>query len=435
MWLSCANSQNNAGNLNFNSGNVNPQNNNNRANGFAVRPSQASAGAPFLLNIREQYIYMELTRSELDRLLTLAYLDARRNERNKYDQLKFELNLEDNLRKLREELYLRSWKPMSSMCFVVNRHREVFAPQFRDRIVSHLLFNMFYPLFDPLFIYDSYSCRVGKGTLFGIQRVEHFLRSATNNLTQTAYVLCLDIKGYFMHINHDILVDIVLGEMERHRKRWSSLIDYGFVEYLVRTLVCRTPASDCIKIGHPSDWDVLPDYKKMEHAEPGRGIIIGDVMSQLFSNIYLNPLDQYAKRTLCAPYYGRYVDDVRNVHTSKDVLMEHAEKVGRFLASRLSLSLNDSKTRILRADSRIDFLGAHISRFNRYAKPEIFAKYVGSQTGLDVPFETLQSYSGYMSHFQHREQDTLLYHLLKLKLYEKTNFDMGVEPAPLRELG
>ena len=37
-WSSAANSQDNAYNLNFNSGNVNPQNNNNRANGFSVRP-------------------------------------------------------------------------------------------------------------------------------------------------------------------------------------------------------------------------------------------------------------------------------------------------------------------------------------------------------------------------------------------------------------
>lgn len=40
-WCSSSNSQNNAYNLNFNSGNVNPQNNNNRANGFSVRAALA----------------------------------------------------------------------------------------------------------------------------------------------------------------------------------------------------------------------------------------------------------------------------------------------------------------------------------------------------------------------------------------------------------
>lgn len=378
---------------------------------------------------------MRLTRSELGTLLTKAYIDARRNERNKYAQLEFELNLEDNLRRLREELYLREWTPMPSMCFVVNRRREVFAPQFRDRIVSHLLFNMFYPLFDPLFIYDSYSCRKGKGTLFGIQRAEHFLCSATNNFSQTAYVLCLDIMGYFMHINHDTLVNIVLEEMGRHIKQWSRAIDYDFVDYIVRTLVCRAPASDCIKIGHPSDWDVLPNYKKMEYAAPGRGIIIGDVMSQMFSNIYLNPMDQSVKRTLGAKYYGRYVDDVRIVHSSKELLVEYAEQINELLKAKLHLNLNSAKTRILRADRRIDFLGANTERFNRYAAQKTFAKYIHAHTGTRAPFETIQSYSGYMSHFQHRDQDILMYHLLKQIVYEKANIDLGLATAPLRKLG
>ncbi|MGN0309177.1 MAG: reverse transcriptase domain-containing protein [Bacteroides sp.] len=378
---------------------------------------------------------MTLTRSKLDELLTFAYLDARRNERNKYAQLEFELNLEDNLRALRDELYHRAWTPMPCMCFIVNRRREVFAPQFRDRIVSHLLFNMFYPLFDPLFIYDSYSCRKGKGTLFGIDRNEHFLRSATNNFSRTAHVLCLDIMGYFMHINHNLLVGIVLEEMERHRKRWSHMIDYDLAAYIVRTLVCRAPASDCIKIGHPSDWDVLPDYKKMEHAEPGRGIIIGDVMSQMFSNIYLNSLDQFAKRTLGVTYYGRYVDDMRITHSSKDALAEYAERIDEFLQERLRLKLNTGKTRILRADRRIDFLGAETERFNRYARHDTFAKYIRAHTGTRASFETIQSYSGYMSHFQHRDQDILMYYLLKQIIYEKTNIDLGLAPSPLRKLG
>ena len=37
-WSASPNNNNNGYNLNFNDGNVNPQNNNNRANGFSVRP-------------------------------------------------------------------------------------------------------------------------------------------------------------------------------------------------------------------------------------------------------------------------------------------------------------------------------------------------------------------------------------------------------------
>lgn len=128
---------------------------------------------------------MKYTRQDLDNMVYMAYLEARKNERNKRSQLEFENNLEDNLRDLREALHKRTYKPSPAFCFMIEHpsKREVFAPAFVDRVVSHVLFGILYPLFDPLFIEDSYSCRKNKGTLYGIERFEHHLRSATNNFT------------------------------------------------------------------------------------------------------------------------------------------------------------------------------------------------------------------------------------------------------------
>lgn len=215
VWLSSANSQNNAYNLNFNSSNVNPQNNNNRANGNSVRPVQAFAGAAEGFFI---YTSMKLDKNTLDKLLTIAYLDARRNERTKRAALSFELDLENNLRILREELWARKYRPAPPVCFVIDTPREVFAPLFRDRIVSHLLFNMIAPLFDRTFIFDSYSCRKGKGTLSGIRRLEKHMRSCTGNYTKRAYVLHLDISGYFMSIDKGILYSIICAEIRGGRR-------------------------------------------------------------------------------------------------------------------------------------------------------------------------------------------------------------------------
>ena len=71
---------------------------------------------------------------------------------------------------------------------------------FRDRIIHHNIIRKLMPIFENQFIYDTYSCRVGKGTLFGIKRLEYFMRSATHNYTREAYILKLDLSGFFMSI-------------------------------------------------------------------------------------------------------------------------------------------------------------------------------------------------------------------------------------------
>ena len=101
-----------------------------------------------------------------------AYYDARKNKRNTMNQLKFEMNYERNLLELRENLVNRTYKIRSSICFIVFKpvQREVFAADFRDRVIHHLIFNYINPVFEDIFIEDSYSCRKGKGTMYGVQR-------------------------------------------------------------------------------------------------------------------------------------------------------------------------------------------------------------------------------------------------------------------------
>ena len=60
--------------------------------------------------------------------------------------------------------------------------KEVFAADFRDRIVHHLLVNRIMDRLEKNYwISDSYSCRVGKGTLFGAKRLKEQLNLASNN--------------------------------------------------------------------------------------------------------------------------------------------------------------------------------------------------------------------------------------------------------------
>ena len=94
-----------------------------------------------------------------------------------------------------------------SICFIVDKpvKREIFAADFRDRIVHHLIFNYINAIFEKHFIKDSYSCRAGKGTSQGIERVDHFIRSCSENYHKDCWILKLDIKGYFMAMDRNIL--------------------------------------------------------------------------------------------------------------------------------------------------------------------------------------------------------------------------------------
>ena len=179
-WSGSLNTSNSdyAYNLNFNSDNRNPSNNNNRNNGRSVRPVSES------INGRtSRLLPYKLTREQLLADLYKAYRMARKGKRNTHSQLQFEFFLEDELVKLRDELWTRTYAPSPCICFVIRdpKLREIFAASFRDRIVHHLYFNYVNPMFDSLFVSDSYSCRKGKGTTYGISRMEHHIKSCSNN--------------------------------------------------------------------------------------------------------------------------------------------------------------------------------------------------------------------------------------------------------------
>ena len=135
------------------------------------------------------------------------YFRCRKNKRNTINQLNFEADLEKNLFELSNELITKSYQPSRSVCFAVKKPklREIFAADFRDRIIHHLLFEHYERIWEPIFIYDSYSCRKGKGIHLAVDRLQSFIKKATCNNKTSAYCLKLDIKGFFMNIDKFIL--------------------------------------------------------------------------------------------------------------------------------------------------------------------------------------------------------------------------------------
>ena len=152
--------------------------------------------------------------------LVQAYIDCRQLKRNSTSALAFEQRLEANLCQLDDELRNGSYRPGKSICFVITRPkpREVWAADFRDRIVHHLLYNRISPRFYASFIADSCACIPGRGTLYGAQRLEAKVRSITQNWSKPAFYLKLDLANFFVSIDK-----LILRELDaRHVAAWRD---------------------------------------------------------------------------------------------------------------------------------------------------------------------------------------------------------------------
>ncbi|HPP65033.1 MAG TPA: RNA-directed DNA polymerase [Candidatus Paceibacterota bacterium] len=295
-----------------------------------------------------------------------AYFDARKNKRNTINALSFEIDFEKKLFELFKEIKERRYKISSSICFVCFQpvKREVFASDFRDRIIHHLVYNYINPLFERQFINDNYSCRVGKGTAYGIKRLDHFIRSCSKNYTQDCYILKLDIKGYFMSIDRLLLYQKVKAILFRYKDIIN--FDLDLVLYLLEKIIFNDPTKNCIIKGKKDDWVNLPKDKSLFFTEKGKGLPIGNLTSQLFGNVYLNDFDHFVKCKLGCKYYGRYVDDIVILHQDKEYLKSVIPQIKEYLKSNLSLEIHPNKIYLQHYSKGVNFLGATIKPYRIY---------------------------------------------------------------------
>ena len=308
----------------------------------------------------------ELSGSALFAEVYRAYLDARRHKWGSKSQLEFESNLEPNLLSLARDIERREYELSPSACFIYEGKvkREVVAAAFRDRVVHHLLWNWTNPLFERSFIYDSYSCRKGKGTLFGIRRASGFLRAASDDFRRDCWVLRLDISGFFMNIDRRILHSLVTKTLERYA--FAGVPSRNLCLYLLQKVIFDDPLERAVFRSPMSAWDSLPKNKTLRFARPFCGLPIGNLTSQLFGNVYLNPLDQFVKRELKVRLYGRYVDDMVLVHSERAFLLSCIREIREFLLERLRLRLHPQKIYLQPATRGFPFLGAFILPYRTY---------------------------------------------------------------------
>jgi RNA-directed DNA polymerase len=306
--------------------------------------------------------------SEDDVLFDLfqAYFDARKNKRNTINALAFEKHFEASLFELHSEIINRYYEPRKSIYFIVDRpvKREIFAASFRDRVIHHFIFNSISPIFEGLFISDSYSCRKGKGTHCGIRRIDHFIRSCSENYSKDCYILKLDIKGYFMAMNRALLFEKVKSGLLHDRHEYVR--NLPLIHYLVEKTIFNDPTKNCTVKGNKADWTGLPKDKSLFHAQPNCGLPIGNLTSQLFGNIYLNEFDHFVKRDLKIRFYGRYVDDFILIHNDKEYLKSLVPVIKTYLLNHLELQLHPQKIYLQHYTKGVKYLGAVIKPHRIY---------------------------------------------------------------------
>jgi retron-type reverse transcriptase len=247
--------------------------------------------------------------------LYLAYLEARKGKRGKRATLKFERNLGAELQNLYDELHNGTYRPRPYAAFYVYepKKREIHAPAFRDLVVQHAIYRVIYPLFDKTFIHTSFACRKGGGT----HKASSYTQKQMRKYKGSEYFAKLDIRKFFYSIKRFIL-----------RKLFERKIkDKRFIDIMMMFAEMMSPT----------------------------GIPIGNLLSQLYALIFLNPLDHFIKRVLRVKSYVRYVDDFVMIGLGLEKAKEFKNACEEFVIKKLGLQL--SHWHVQKIKRGINFVG------------------------------------------------------------------------------
>ncbi len=256
--------------------------------------------------------------------LLSAWREFHRGKGKKRDVQEFQQNLFDNILVLRLDLSRKSYIHGSYHAFNISdpKPRNIHKATVRDRLLHHAIYQILYPLFDRKFIADSFSCRKNKGTHKALERFRKLAYKASRNNTRTLWVLKCDIQKFFASIDHRALMEILRRDILDTDAVW---------------LVGQVVSSFC--------------------SEPGKGLPLGNLTSQLLVNVYLNEFDQFIKHEMKEKYYIRYADDFVIMNSNRGELENLVPLFRKFLSNRLRLTLHSEKLSIRTLASGVDFLG------------------------------------------------------------------------------
>jgi len=250
--------------------------------------------------------------------LLLAYRKAAKGKRGHPNVAAFEYRLEDNLLDLQAALLSFTYQPGDYHSFYIHepKRRLISAAPFCDRVAHHALCNLIEPIFERLFIPNSFANRVGKGTHRALDCLQTLAR-------RYRYALLCDVEQFFPSIDHALLRQELLLRVVDRDVIW---------------LVDRILASGVGVLSEVYRMVYFPGDDLFAALRP-RGLPIGNLTSQFWANVYLNPFDHFIRRELGCKAYLRYVDDFALFADDKETLWRWKKALQQRLA-RLRLTIH-----------------------------------------------------------------------------------------------
>ena len=332
-----------------------------------------------------------------------AYYDCRRTKRRKQSSIEFELNWWTNLYELYEEVNARTYEIGTSITFVTTRpkKREVFAASFRDRIIHHLVCRKIEPLFESYFIEDTYNCRKGKGTTYGVNRLFKKVAEVSETYTRDCWIAKFDMKGFFMSIHKPTLCKMLEYFIAQHYKGE----DIDLLLWLVRKIVLHSPEKKCIRKMPASMWRDIPNNKSLFTNGDEYGLPIGNLTSQMFANFYLSEFDKWMESSFC---YGRYVDDFFVIDADKKKILKSIPLIRKKLAE-VRVELNPSKIYIQHYTKGCSFIGGIVKMQRVYSCNRTINNFIETISVLngvgnkeDEAKHAVQQINSYLGFLKHR---------------------------------
>ena len=221
------------------------------------------------------------------------------------------------------------------------KKRMIMSIAFKHRIVQWAIYRIINPILVSGYIKDSYGCIPGRGSLSAMQRLQYWVTQVSRK-NEPWFYLKLDISKYFYRVSHRILKKILAKKIK----------DARLLNVLYSIIDCEhTP------FGLPPGRS--PGDVPLEERLFDVGMPIGNLLSQVFANVYLDVLDQFCKRKLGIHFYIRYMDDVIILCDSKEKLRYWKDTINDFLERELEIQLNQ-KTCIRPISQGIEFVGYRV---------------------------------------------------------------------------
>ena len=268
--------------------------------------------------------------------LLASWRAAARHKSGREPAAAYEYRLGERLLALQRHLASGAWRPGACHHFVVHqpKRRLISAAPFEDRVVHHALMRVTGPRFERSFCRFSFANRAGLGTHAAVRHV-------ANLCGRYDWVLRLDVQKHFASIDHEILMQALCRRVPEPALQalMGHIVAAGDGIHDDGTPVRLFAGDDLLALCRP------------------RGLPIGNLTSQCWSNVYLDALDQFVMRTLGARAYARYVDDFVLFHDDPDVLADWNPRIQDFLARRLRLRVHPGPAQVQRAAGGVPWLG------------------------------------------------------------------------------